>query len=160
MKNYSIILLVILLTGCGKVAENVGTPGVTASPEMTYNQALNNCTTILMIRDCILDRVKYTADTLPEHTNQAAEYTYNRRLGDCEDFAILAKEMLTRHGYDAHVMFIFPSIGGNGHAICLIDHGTYYTYFTNGRYANVKRYSLEEVSKEFFSPGYYYFWGE
>ena len=162
MKKYNVLIIgtivLFLSTGCGRTYRNTGSGP--ASPVMTYDEALERSNTIQKIQDCIVDKVKYTSDTLPEHINQAARYTYDRGLGDCEDFAILAKAMLTRHGYDAYVMFIFPSGGGGGHAICVIDHDGYYTYLTNGRHVPAKRYSFEEVANIIYRPNYYYFWGD
>ncbi len=56
------------------------------------------------------------------------------RTGDCDDYALLANDILSRHGY--HTRFIQVSLAGSdvAHAICYVGENRAYLDYNNRRY--------------------------
>ena len=139
-------LVLLLGTGCGTVMrEHDGQ----SSAIITFEEALVLCKTPRDVSYWITGTIKYKADeTLADEDRPALE-TVRLGYGDCEDFAILAKYMLDKHGYTTYVMAMYPPYG-TGHSICLIDNGTYYNYLTNGIFVINPKPTLEAVIMGFY----------
>lgn len=63
-----------------------------------------------------LQVIIYNADRIDNI--KAWYYTLYDNIGDCEDFAILARKLLEWLGIDSTVYFLYPE-KGKGHAICV-----------------------------------------
>lgn len=64
-------------------------------------------------------KIWYKKDETPEDEYRPATETLRLAYGDCEDFAILAYEVLKEMGVtDVHILTLYPA-KGRGHAICV-----------------------------------------
>ena len=74
--------------------------------------------TPLKVQAWLWANVKYTPDKTLEDDWQKAERTFERRKGDCEDWAILAAHLLTRR-YKMYYLCMYTL--GSGHATLLVE---------------------------------------
>jgi hypothetical protein len=67
------------------------------------------------------------------------------RRGDCEDFALLARELLARNGVEA---FVFSLFGGDGyaHTVCAFRDGAGYSVVTRRGVQTIRAASLEALA--------------
>ena len=156
MKSLSIILLLLfMLVGCGSTARGTGTI-TQVSPKLTWGEALALSDTPQKVAEWMMYNISYAKDVTPEDVNKPALKTVEDGTGDCEDYAILAKYMLDRHGYNTEVLFTFPEEGGTGHAVCVINHGENFSYISNANYINRRYLAYADIAGLFFYPGRWY----
>ncbi|MFC2140535.1 TolC family protein [Candidatus Auribacterota bacterium] len=76
-------------------------------------------------------RIRYNpSDT--DNIWQSAEETIQKGTGDCEDYAILAHEVLKALGFTPHILSVLPeSKKKAGHVICTFKWKDYWWYFDN-----------------------------
>lgn len=73
------------------------------------------------------DRIQFGA----EDYWQSAEQLLATKKGDCEDFALFAKEILTRNGYFSFVLNLY---GSRDHSICVFKKNGLYGAVDGGNY--------------------------
>lgn len=72
-------------------------------------------------------RYEYGAPILP------AEIFLARRAGDCDDYAVLADKVLSRHGYGTRMIHV-RMVGRVAHAVCYVTESKAYLDFNNRVY--------------------------
>jgi hypothetical protein len=73
-----------------------------------------------------------------------------RRKGDCEDYAVLAKELLVRNGYEAYLFSLF-GLNQYGHTICVYrDREGRFNAINEARHYRYRVSSLEDVATQMF----------
>ena len=82
-----------------------------------------------------------------EHWQQPEEFLA-RRAGDCEDYALLARELLRRNWIQAEVLSVVKA-DGTGHTVCVFRdvHGRY-QIIDEGRLYQVSAASLKDVASK------------
>lgn len=76
---------------------------------------------------------------------QTPEESLRRGEGDCEDYALLAQEVLRRQGLEAFAFSIYGQ-GGYAHTVCVFRDGPFYHVINQDRVLRVQARSLEELS--------------
>ena len=70
---------------------------------------------------------------------QPAEKFLARRRGDCDDYAVLAGQVLNRNGYEARIIHV-RLVGQVAHAVCYVTQSKAYLDYNNRKYAlNLQR---------------------
>lgn len=87
MRKAALIILVIALSSCNQLMDNIIILGMTGYDEY-YMPEWEELNSYNKITDYIVDHVDYTKDKLFSHT-QSPEETMKRGKGDCEDTAVL-----------------------------------------------------------------------
>jgi hypothetical protein len=84
---------------------------------------------------------------------QSPEEFLRRRAGDCEDFALLARELLRRNGIEAEVFSLFGD-DGYAHTVCVFrDAEGRYSVINQGRLRAYRARSLEALASR-LHPGW------
>lgn len=65
----------------------------------------------------VRNRVRYTSDT--GDTWQSAAVTWERQAGDCEDFAIIVRDLCRAKSIDANVHVFYSKTRNSGHAVTI-----------------------------------------
>jgi predicted transglutaminase-like cysteine proteinase len=89
--------------------------------------------------------VKYKPDMFADSWS-SPEDTLTRRRGDCEDFAFLSEEILSRLGYDPQIIAFKRRGIDDWHAICVFKKGGCYLYFDNSNLIGTPAESLEQLA--------------
>ena len=76
---------------------------------------------------------------------QTPEESLKRGEGDCEDYALLAQEVLRRQGLEAFAFSLYGQ-GGYAHTVCVFRDGPFYHAINQDRVLRVQARSLEELS--------------
>lgn len=93
----------------------------------------------------LIRNIWYRKDTSFIDEWKPSTKTLKEGKGDCEDFAIIAYEVLSLMGYITKILCVYP-VKGAGHAVCAFYDGIVWRYFSNGRLSNkIKRY--EDIPK-------------
>jgi len=77
-----------------------------------YEDTIKELDTPLKVQAWLWANIKYTSDKNPADYWQPAERTFERRRGDCEDFAIFANECL-RDKYDGYFLCMYDKKSGH-----------------------------------------------
>jgi hypothetical protein len=86
---------------------------------------------------------------------QTPEEFLARRQGDCEDYAQLAKALLERNGYEAHVFSLFDD-SGYAHTVAVFrDEDGRYSVINQDKLRRYRAKSLEAVASRVY-PGWTY----
>ena len=75
---------------------------------------------------------------------QSPEEFWNRKAGDCEDFALFAQYVLEKQGIETQVVSLYGA-GGYGHTIAVFKRNGNYNVVNEDRLAYYNASSLEEV---------------
>ena len=75
---------------------------------------------------------------------QTPEELLARKAGDCEDYALLAVELLRRQGIEAQVVSVFGE--GYAHTVCVFRDGGRYHLINLGELVRLNARTLEEVA--------------
>ncbi len=67
--------------------------------------------------NAVRNRIRYTSDT--GDTWQTAGQSWNRRKGDCEDFAIAVRDLCRAKGISADVHVFYSKTSSAGHAVAI-----------------------------------------
>lgn len=84
----------------------------------------------------VQSQVTYEPDTLDEW--QDGKETWTRKSGDCEDFAVLIKELCETAGISAEVYVLYAVGEREGHAITIGKHEGRYWMACNGNYSEIE----------------------
>lgn len=76
---------------------------------------------------------------------QAPEEMIARRQGDCEDYALLAQDLLNRQGTEAFVFSLYGE-AGYAHTVCVFMEGGRYSVMNQDRLMRLQAGSLEELA--------------
>ena len=76
---------------------------------------------------------------------QAPEELLVRRRGDCEDYALLARDLLSRQGVEAFVFSLYGE-GGYAHTVCVFVEGGRYSVMNQDRLVRLRAGSLKELA--------------
>lgn len=82
-----------------------------------YEATIKELDTPLKVQAWLWANIKYTSDKNPADHWQPAERTFDRKRGDCEDWAILANECL-KDKYDGYFLCMYNK--SSGHATYVI----------------------------------------
>ncbi len=106
-------------------------------PPVTAWVALNvTATTPQAICEAVSSRIRYAADTT-DHWQDSLE-TWNRRLGDCEDFAATVRDICLARGLDASIYILNAKNKNEAHAIVIGRHNGTVWMSSNGQYQDVR----------------------
>lgn len=112
-----------------------------------FEETIRKLNTPFKIASWLAANVKYVPDT-GEYWQTALE-TFNRRIGDCDDFARFACYCLNRHGYEAYILTMWDASSGHATALFEGDKG----YETIGTCGLVRhRTDRIEIVVGFFCP--------
>jgi predicted transglutaminase-like cysteine proteinase len=111
--------------------------------EPTGNRTRRETGTVPNICSSVKSRVRYTRDTEPHHKWQSGKATFERRAGDCEDFAACVKELCDEKGIRSDIYVFAATSLGKGHAVTIgsSDGGLWMS--SNGSYTRIE--SLEDA---------------
>ena len=94
-------------------------------------------------------KLTYTM-TLPDRVHSPEE-TMEARSGDCDDFAILASEMLTRMGVENQVIVIKFRDLNIMHAVCVWkDKNGFYSFISNQEFQRTGQRTVEGAVRKFY----------
>ena len=79
---------------------------------------------------------------------QSPEEFLQRRVGDCEDYALLAKELLRRNGIEAYVLSLFGEEGYAHTVSVFVDEDGRYNVINQGKLRRYRAPSLEQVAAQ------------
>jgi len=115
------------------------------TPTNEYLDKVKDIITIAKL-DIFLNKIKPFADT--KDYWQTPEETLNRGKGDCEDYSILAQDILVRMNIEA-MFIIYTGFNRNNkkgcHAVCVFPY--------NGKYAMFSNNHLTEGYNDYISAG-------
>ncbi len=80
---------------------------------------------------------------------QSPEEFWNRKAGDCEDYALFAQQALTHLGFEAYVISIYGE-GGYAHTIAVFKQNGKFNVVNEDRLLNFQADSLEEALTQVF----------
>lgn len=82
---------------------------------------------------------------------QSAEETIRTKKGDCEDFAILTSEILTRQGVKNNIVIVKFDKLGTSHAICIwkSSRGTY-NFISNRKLIRTGESSIDSAIEKYY----------
>jgi predicted transglutaminase-like cysteine proteinase len=69
------------------------------------------------ICNAVRNRMRYTSDVV--NAWQSADQSWNRKKGDCEDFAVTVRHICHAKGLSADVYAFYPKTGEMGHAVTI-----------------------------------------
>jgi predicted transglutaminase-like cysteine proteinase len=96
---------------------------------------------VARICSTIRARIKYEPDLYADEEWRSGRETWERRAGDCEDFAVVACAVLRANGFTANIYVLWTTARRQGHAV-VIGHDE------AGRHFVVSNGSLEWVENE------------
>jgi len=106
-------------------------------PPVTAWVARNvTATTPQAICEAVSSRIRYAADTT-DHWQTSLE-TWNRHLGDCEDFAATVRDICLARGLDASMYILNAKNKNEAHAIVIGRHNGTFWMSSNGQYQDVR----------------------
>ena len=71
--------------------------------------------------------------------------TLNKKIGDCEDFALLTKAVTRVLGFQPRFLALVRK--NKAHAICVMEQDGYYVWFDNMKLIRTKTRTIEEFNK-------------
>ena len=80
---------------------------------------------------------------------QAPEELLVRRRGDCEDYALLARDLLSRQGIEAFVFSLYGE-GGYAHTVCVFVERGRYNVLNQDRLIRFQAGSLKELADRLY----------
>mgnify|MGYP001605926310 CR=1 FL=1 len=83
----------------------------------------------------------------PDHW-QPAQETLDLKKGDCEDFAILAQNILKELGIESFIVIVNLKDFKQSHAICVFKDDKYYSFFSNQILVQTGAASIEGAVQE------------
>lgn len=151
-----VLVLAFCCAGCG-ITKNISEA---EDPEITptttsYTTTAASLNTPQKIFDWMLVNIHYNIDQSLNDEFRPAEVTYERRSGDCDDYALFAQTILTSHGYETEILSIFNR--ERGHAICVWRErdGTY-NYLSNINIYYIHAGSYAEIAAAVYKDWDYY----
>jgi len=119
----------------------------------SQNQALApvliSITTPEQLAQWFLTDFRYETE-MPDTWQNASE-TLEIKKGDCEDFAILAQDMLNKMGIQSDILIIKFTGLNQQHAICIFKEGDNYSFISNQELIRTGAATLKEAIQEQYS---------
>lgn len=122
--------------------------GTAESKEPALNTLARTCPTPEALASYLKQEFTFQEDpslfNKPDYWQEPEEFL-NRKKGDCEDYAILAKTILEQQGKEA---FLFSLYGGSGyaHTVCVFVDETGYSVINQDRVIHTQAGSLETLA--------------
>lgn len=112
--------------------------------DLRWEEAVQNSRAPKDVCGFVADRLRYSAES-GDVWSEPAE-VWQRRSGDCEDYAAVVMDMCREAGFDAWVEVYFPRGRGEGHAVAVgrLPEGRFWVS-SFGKYETVA--SHEEISQ-------------
>ncbi len=112
--------------------------------DVRWEEAVQNSRSPKDVCGFTADRLRYSAESGDVWSDPAE--IWNRRSGDCEDYAAVVMDMCREAGFEAWVEVYFPRGRGEGHAVAVgpLPEGRYWVS-SFGKYETVS--SREEISR-------------
>lgn len=153
-KSITIIILGLLLTGCGITAKEVE-PQFLPS-ELEFEELYSVMLNPVAIHTIASDEIRYVADP----KDGSGEYrtprqTWELRYGDCEDYAIFCAYFLHLRGYNYTLMNVYNET--SGHAVCIWEVENGYKFSSNGCIRQIVYPDTESIAKAAM-PSYTSYW--
>lgn len=97
----------------------------------------------------IVQHITYRSDRTPQDEFRTAFDTLKLGYGDCEDFAVLASNILAKWGEKPYLLTFYP-VKGDGHCICAVKYPRRWYYLDNGNLhdtyiSNNDNYDLKSI---------------
>jgi hypothetical protein len=146
------ILVCLFMSGCATTMRNISdtsAPDDSSNSAQTLAQAVNPVDTPEECFNWIYTNIQYSAEAAAEGFS-APEITYQRKTGDCTDFAVMADYIMKQHGYKTQVITVFNQT--SGHSICVWqDADGKYNYIANTGIKYLKVSNLAEVASNVYT---------
>lgn len=112
-----ILLLVSLPASAARMFRAPTTP----APQTldSWTDVIAHANTPADICRVVKSRIRYVSDASAKDEWQDSQLTWQRRKGDCEDFAITVRDLCTAQGIKAEVVVFYPRESRQGHAVTL-----------------------------------------
>jgi hypothetical protein len=146
----ALILITFILT----INPNIKIP--TESSQLSYDEFLKKNYNIYELYNAVTSRIKYRYDV--GENWYTPKYAWDQRSGDCEEFANIIADHLTRHGIESYVVGLQFKYMPSGHAVVIAKIKDSY-YFIDPTFASeplgIKEYknakTLAEVTRKYSS---------
>jgi|GEM_PF-779250 len=126
---------------------------VFSAPSFCFSQnqalAIASISTPEQLAQWFFTDFKYETE-MPDTWQNASE-TLELKKGDCEDFAILAQDMLNTMGIQSDILIIKFTGLNQQHAICIFKEGGNYSFISNQELIRTGAASLKEAIQEQYS---------
>lgn len=86
------------------------------------------------ISRAVKSRIKYTRDMIQEDEWQSGRETWERKEGDCEDYAAAVKELCEANGIKAEIMVLRSTTDREAHAVTVGERNGQVWVSNNGSY--------------------------
>lgn len=140
-----LLLSSVLTTGCNKATNSlISEPIEYPAWPLNYAETVAVLTTPERLHHFMFYHLSYTKDLTGADEWLEPEELFNRRKGDCEDFAIFGDYVLRQHGYDTSVYTIHYS-RGLGHAILVVKDGGYNVFSNDELYLRYQASTKDEA---------------
>lgn len=113
------------------------------SAQQTWDTTARTARDPEAICGAVRSRVKYAADTVPEDEWREGHQTWERRAGDCDDFAVCVDTMCKEKGEASSLYVVASKTTGAAHAVVIGNSNGRMWMSSNGAYENVN--SLEDA---------------
>ncbi|MDP3920528.1 MAG: transglutaminase-like domain-containing protein [Candidatus Omnitrophota bacterium] len=138
--GFSVILISFL------ICPDLGTASFTLSP-LSLHKAVENITTPKALAHFMHRSFEFVQDAHLFGTNdywQSPEEFWERRAGDCEDYALFAKQALANIGIEAYVVSFYAG-NGYGHTIALYKENGLFNIIDEARLREASAKTIEEA---------------
>lgn len=108
-----VIIPIILVCGCGKPTESI----VNIPDKLTYLKTIAKLDTPSKVNKYMQGNFAYLRDSNYTEEFLPADVTFERRGGDCDDWAMFAYTVLKQHGYAVQILNVFTA--EKGHSVCV-----------------------------------------
>ena len=144
-------ILLILLTGCGSVYQQIEVPtNDNNESSRSFSSVVSDLKTPEEVYNWMQSNFSYQADKVAADEFRAPEETFQLRHGDCDDYARFAEYVLKQHGYEAEGVSVYSS--DRGHAVCVWKDSTgKCNYLSNNSIRMISADDLNAVSKDIYS---------
>lgn len=141
-------LSMLVLSGCGVVSKNIQEQSNPSQKSLSMQATEPD--TPLEIYSWISGHISYHADTDSEDEFRSAEETLELGYGDCDDMAVLADDMLKKHGYSSKVITIYTA--SQGHTVCVWqDSKGNYNHLSSKNYREIQAPNVRAVAADVYT---------
>ncbi len=113
------------------------------SSDVSWDNASRMCWSPRDLCKAVKERVRYSRDILKGDEWRSGEDTWNRRAGDCDDYAVVIKELCEREGFKAEIYVFRSRVAHAAHAVTVGEKDGIMWLSSNGSYQEVK--SLDDA---------------
>lgn len=113
------------------------------SAQQTWDTTVRSARDPAAICSAVRSRIRYAADTVPEDEWREGHQTWERRAGDCDDFAACVDTMCKEKGEESSLYVVASKTTGAAHAVVIGNSNGRMWMSSNGAYENVN--SLEDA---------------